>query len=65
MIIRKARKKDASKISILQRKTLSELNKNDYPKVFLQFLISENSPQGVIDKLRKRDMFCAWEGNGK
>ena len=63
MIIKKARKKDARKISILRRKTLREKNKNDYPKVFIQFLINENSTQGIINKMRDREMFCAWEGN--
>ena len=63
MKIRKATKKDARKISILRRKTLREINKNDYPKVFVQFLIKENSTQGIINKMRDSDMFCAWEGN--
>jgi len=63
MKIRLANKKDARKISILRRKTLRELNKNNYPKVFLQFLINENSTRGIINKMRDRDMFCAWEGN--
>ncbi len=58
MIIQKARK-----ISILRRKTLRELNKNDYPKIFLQFLINENSIQGTINKMKDRDMFCVWECN--
>ena len=63
MEIKKARKKDARKISILRRKTLREINKNDYPKVFVQFLINENSTQGIIKKMKDREMFCAWEGN--
>ena len=63
MKILKARKKDARKISILRRKTLREINKNDYPKVFVQFLINENSTQGIINKMKDREMFCAWEGN--
>ena len=63
MIIKKARKKDARKISILRRKTLRELNKNDYPKIFIQFLINENSTQGTLNKMKDKDMFCAWEGN--
>jgi len=60
MIIRKATKKDAKKISLLRRKTLREINKNDYPKVFLQFLINENSTGGVIKKMLDRDIFCMW-----
>src|SRR3990167_5888787 len=63
MKIRKASKKDAKEISILRRKTLREINKIDYPKVFLEFLINENSTQGIINKMKDRDMFCAWEGN--
>jgi len=63
MIIKKARKKDARKISILRRKTLRELNKNDYPKVFIQFLTNENSTQGIINKMKVGMMFCAWEGD--
>ena len=62
MIIRKAQKKDARKISLLRRKTLREVNKNDYPKVFLQFLINKNSPSELVRKMKKREMFCAWEG---
>ncbi len=31
MEIRGARKRDARKISLLRRKTLREINKNDYP----------------------------------
>ena len=62
MKIKKARIKDAKKISLLRRKTLREINKNDYPRVFLQFLIDKNSIQGVIKKMRKGDMFCAWDG---
>ena len=63
MEIRKTTKKDARKISILRRKTLREINKNDYPKVFLQFLINENSTQGIINKMAERDMFCIWKEN--
>jgi len=63
MKIRKATKKDARKICILRRKTLRNLNKNDYPKVFLNFLINENSTQGIINKMKERDIFCIWENN--
>ncbi len=63
MKIQRARKKDARKISILRRKTIRKINKNDYPKVFIQFLISENSTQGTINKMKDSDMFCAWKGN--
>jgi len=63
MKIRKATKKDARKISILRRKTLREINKNDYPKVFLKFLMNENSTQGTINKMADRDMFCMWDGD--
>ncbi len=41
MEIKKARKKDAREISILRRKTLSEINKNDYPQEHLHFLIND------------------------
>jgi len=63
MKIRIARKKDARKISILRRKTLKEINKNDYPEIFLQFLINENSMLGIINKMADRDMFCMWKGD--
>ncbi len=63
MNIKRAKPKDANKISILRRKTLRDINKNDYPSVFLEFLINENSTQGIKNKIRDRDMFCAWEGN--
>ena len=61
MEIRKATKKDARKISILRRKTLREINKKDYPKAFLHFLINENSAKGIVSKMKDRDLFCIWE----
>ncbi len=61
MEIRKATKKDARKISILRRKTLREVNKNDYPQEHLNFLINENSTQGIIKKMDERETFCMWE----
>lgn len=63
MMIRKARPKDAKKISLLRRKTLKERNKNDYPKIFVDFLINNNSPKEINNKMKTRDIFCAWEGN--
>jgi len=63
MIIRKATKKDARKISLLRRKTLREINKNDYPPEHLQYLIDENSTVGIINKIKDRDVFCILEGN--
>jgi hypothetical protein len=58
MEIRKATKKDARKISVLRRKTLREINKNDYPEVFLHVLIEGNSTKGIISKMTDRDVFC-------
>ncbi len=61
MKIKKAIKKDARRISFLRRKTLWEINKNDYPKVFLDFLIKENSTAGIFEKLKDKEVFCLWE----
>jgi len=63
MKIRKVRKEDARKISRLRRKTLKERNKNDYPKIFNDFLIDKNSAKNIIDKMKTREMFCAWLGD--
>jgi len=61
MEIKKATKKDARKICVLRRKTLREVNKNDYPQEHLHFLIKENSTKGIINKMGERDIFCMWE----
>ncbi len=61
MEIKRATKKDARKISFLRRKTLQQVNKNDYPKVFLKFLVNENSTKGILEKLKNREIFCLWE----
>lgn len=61
--IRRATQEDARKISLLRRKTLKEINKNDYPKIFLDYLINENSTKGIIDKMKKKEIFCAWKEN--
>jgi predicted N-acetyltransferase YhbS len=63
MKILKAKPAEARKISLLRRKTLREINKNDYPPIFLKTLIENNSVKGVIKKMKKGNMFCAWEGD--
>ncbi|MGV8151488.1 MAG: GNAT family N-acetyltransferase [Candidatus Nanoarchaeia archaeon] len=63
MEIKKAKKRDARKISILRRNTLRKINNNDYSKVFIDSLIKNNSYKGTIDKLKKRETFCAWNKN--
>jgi N-acetylglutamate synthase-like GNAT family acetyltransferase len=63
MIIKKARKEDAGKISTLRRKTIREINKQDYPNVFLKFLINKNSKKSIINKIKDEEIFCAWDGN--
>ncbi|MBM3234546.1 GNAT family N-acetyltransferase [Candidatus Pacearchaeota archaeon] len=62
MIIRKATRRDARKISLLRRKTLREINKNDYPKKMLDCLINRNSTKNILQIMRERAMFCAWQG---
>jgi N-acetylglutamate synthase-like GNAT family acetyltransferase len=61
MIIKKARLKDARKISRLRRKTIKERNRNDYPKIFVDFLIKNNSAKEIVKKMKTREMFCAWD----
>jgi N-acetylglutamate synthase-like GNAT family acetyltransferase len=63
MIIKKARPKDARKISLLRRKTIKERNKNDYPKIFVDTIINKNSPKEIVNKMKTRNMFCAWDGD--
>ncbi len=63
MIIKRARPEDARKISLLRIKTLKVRNKNDYPKIFVDFLIKNNSSKEIVNKMKTRDMFCAWEGS--
>jgi GNAT superfamily N-acetyltransferase len=62
MIIQRAKLKDARKISILRRKTIKEINKKDYPKIFLNFLIKNNSAKEIANKMKNREMFCACGG---
>ena len=63
MKIRKATRKDARKISLLRIRSIKNLNKEDYPASFLQFLINKNSVGEIIDKIKKKKMFCLWEGD--
>jgi GNAT superfamily N-acetyltransferase len=57
-----AKKEDARRIGLLRRRTLKEVNKYDYPKVFLDFLINKYSTKNIIHRMGEMEMFCAWDG---
>jgi putative acetyltransferase len=63
MVIRKAKIKVARTISILRKKTFNKINKKDYPKEFVIFLNKDNNTKSIINKMKKRDMFCYIKNN--
>lgn len=63
LIIRKACPEDAKRISILRRKTLEKINLHDYPRPALDFLKKENSPKGILEKLKRRKLFVLTNRN--
>jgi N-acetylglutamate synthase-like GNAT family acetyltransferase len=56
-IIRKARPKDAKRISTLRRQTLEKININDYPRLAIDFLKKKNSSKYILESLKKRKVF--------
>jgi GNAT superfamily N-acetyltransferase len=62
-IIRKAKPKDARRISTLRRQTLENVNKNDYPKPALEVLKKNYSPKSILERMVAREMFVLTDNN--
>ncbi len=60
MRIRKARKSDTKKISMLKRNTQKTINSKDYRKEVIDHLVNYNSPRKIEEKIINSDVFCAW-----
>lgn len=63
MIIRKARKSDVRKISLMRRKTIRAINSKIYPKKIIEILIEKNSTKNILQKMKERMIFCAFEND--
>jgi N-acetylglutamate synthase-like GNAT family acetyltransferase len=62
MRIRKARKEDARRISLLKRETLKKINSKDYSKLFMDELFKKNNIKSILKNIKERDVFCLIEG---
>ena len=62
-IIRKAKPKDARRISALRRQTLETVNKNDYPRPALEILKKNYSPKSILERMIAREMFVLTDNN--
>ena len=63
MEIRKAKKEDARKISVLKRKTIREINSKDYPKGVIDIMLKKNNLQNILKRIAKKDVFCGFSNN--
>jgi N-acetylglutamate synthase-like GNAT family acetyltransferase len=63
MIIRRATKKDARKISNLKRKTFEKINSKDYPKKFVKVWTKKQSPKHIFEHINNSKVFCLVEGD--
>ena len=62
-LIRKAKPKDARRISTLRRQTLETVNKNDYPKPALEILKKNYSPKSILERMLAKEMFVLTDNN--
>jgi putative acetyltransferase len=60
MRIRKAKPEDCRKIANLRKKTFEKINvkKGKYTKKQIEFLNKKNPPKKILEKMKKREMFC-------
>jgi|TARA_B100000315_G_scaffold238060_1_gene255476 N-acetylglutamate synthase-like GNAT family acetyltransferase len=61
MNIRKAKLKDAGKISNLIKQTLEKVNSKDYSKKQTKILKDGNSVKEIQRKIKEREVFCIFE----
>lgn len=61
MKIRKARKEDVRKISLLVRRTLKKVNYLDYSDVYLNYLLDENKIASILETMKKKEFFCCFD----
>lgn len=61
--IRKAQAQDARRISDLIRNNLEQLNLNNYSEAQVNTWTAANSPAKILNQLKRRSLFCAFEHN--
>ena len=58
MMIRKAKPEDYKKIANLRKKTFEKINSKGHTKTQVETMNRENPPKLILEKMKKRDMFC-------
>ena len=58
MIIRKAKIRDAEEICVLRRDTFEKINAKDYSFETVKALNEKSTIEGMIKKIKEREMFC-------
>ncbi|MEK6891294.1 MAG: GNAT family N-acetyltransferase [Nanoarchaeota archaeon] len=58
MKFRKAKIGDAKEISILRKNTIKKVNGWNLKKEEIIYLMNRNNPKIIMEKIKKRDMFC-------
>ncbi|MDA3836364.1 MAG: GNAT family N-acetyltransferase [Nanoarchaeota archaeon] len=60
MKIRKAKKEDARRISLLKRKTIREINIKDYSEQSISIMLEKNSLQNILNRIDNKNVFCGF-----
>ncbi len=59
IIIRELKCEDARRVSYLIRKTVTEVNSQDYPPAVIRFMIHNYSPTRIVEKVSNRLTYVA------
>ena len=56
--IRKAKKEDVRKISLLRRKTINKINSKYYPENMIKILVEKNNLKNTFVRIKEEEIFC-------
>jgi predicted N-acetyltransferase YhbS len=63
--VRKAKPGDARRIALLRKRTFEKVNRKNYTKEQIDSINKLNPPSRILEKMKKRTMFCLVDENDK
>ena len=63
MEIKKAKKKDARKISLLRRETLKRIVSKDYSERLIKIMLEKYNLKNTLNSIEEENFFCLWNDN--
>jgi len=61
--VRKAKKRDIQKISLLKKEAITKINSKDYSKKVINILLEKDNAKEISKKIKEGSIFCLFKNN--